>query len=504
MTESPTAGPSSLTARTVRGAAWTLSTSLVSRVVGMVGTFLLARYLVPAEYGDVMAAMIVTLTAFSVTSLGVGIYLISMPAAELGRDEVFHATCWFLATGVVALAVVWLLREPLSVWFEAPGLVRYMPIFVASALLDRIVFVPERMLIRKLRFRWISVSRAAGELLFTGLSLTLAARGGGAMSIAWANLARAALRTAAIVPAVGWREWLEPHRLRMAKLRPIMRYGVGVSVGSIATSMMRRWDNLLISRYFGNAVMGAYNYAYSIADTPAAAIGEQMSDVVAAAFPQAAGASRQAALVRACTMLSLVMFPLAFGLGAVSDTVVEAFFNRRWADIGPMLMFLSVLSAPRPMAQIVQSYLYAGGHVRTIVWLEWLSFGALMAAIAAFGAVLGGAGAGGAAIVWTCGAVGAVFVLRTVALLWAVKRLDGVPLRRFFAPLLRPLAACAAMVAVILAVRPELRGLPAVSRLAVEVAIGAAVYVAGALLVFRTAAAEFVELIRASVLRRRP
>src|ERR1044071_1180976 len=236
MTESPTAVTSSLTVRTVRGAAWTLSSSLASRVVGMVGTFVLARFLVPAEYGDVTAAMIVTLTAFSITSLGVGIYLISTP--ELGREEMFNATCWFLATGIAALGAAWALSGPLGAWFEAPGLVRYMPIFVASALLDRIAFVPERMLIRRLRFRRISLSRAAGELLFTGLSLTLASRGAGAMSIAWATLARAGLRTAAIVPAVHWRDWLEPHRLRMAALRPIIRYGTGVSVGSIATSMM--------------------------------------------------------------------------------------------------------------------------------------------------------------------------------------------------------------------------------------------------------------------------
>src|SRR5262249_41196013 len=160
---------------------------------------------------------------FSITSLGVGIYLISTP--ELGREQIFHATCWFMATGVAAFGVAWALSGPLGVWFDAPGLPRYLPIFLASALLDRIEFVPERMLIRRLRFRWISLSRAAGELLFTGLSLALAARGVGAMSIAWANLARAALRVAAIVPAVSWRDWLEPHRLRMAALRPIIRYG---------------------------------------------------------------------------------------------------------------------------------------------------------------------------------------------------------------------------------------------------------------------------------------
>lgn len=504
MTESPPVGPSSLTARTVRGAAWTLSTSLASRIVGMVGTFVLARYLVPAEYGDVTAAMIVTLSAFSITSLGVGIYLISSPT--LGRDAVFHATCWFLVTGTAALGIAWALAAPLGAWFDAPGLVRYMPIFVASAMLDRLTFVPERMLIRKLRFRWISLSRGAGELVFTGLSLLLAARGVGAMSIAWANLARAALRAAAMVPAVPWRDWLEPHRLRMSVLRPIVRYGTGSAIGSIATAMMRRWDNLLVSHFFGSAVMGAYNYAYNIADTPAVAIGEQMSDVVAAAFPQATGAARQAALVRACTMVSLIMFPLAFGLAAVSDSVVHAFFNRRWDGVGPMLMCLAVLSAPRPIAQILQAYLFSAGRIRVIVWVEWASFATLMAAIAAFGVTLGGGAGGGgvdAGVLWTCGAVGAVFVLRTLALLWAVQHIDGVPLRRFLLPLLRPLIACAAMVAAIAAVRPELHALAPITRLAIEVGLGAAVYLIGARLIFRDAAVDFVALIRSSVSRRR-
>src|SRR5258706_9694368 len=74
MTESQTPGATSLTVQTVRGAVWTMSTSLGSRVIGLVGTLLLARFLVPAEYGEVTAAQIVTVTAFSVTSLGVGIY----------------------------------------------------------------------------------------------------------------------------------------------------------------------------------------------------------------------------------------------------------------------------------------------------------------------------------------------------------------------------------------------------------------------------------------------
>ena len=44
--------------RAIRGVAWTLPTSLASRVVGLIGTLLLARYLAPDEYGVVMAACV--------------------------------------------------------------------------------------------------------------------------------------------------------------------------------------------------------------------------------------------------------------------------------------------------------------------------------------------------------------------------------------------------------------------------------------------------------------
>jgi len=328
MAETTSEPKSSLTKRAVRGAAWTLPTSLASRAIGLVGTLLLAKFLLPAEYGEVSAASIIILTTSSVTTFGVGIYLVSN--RELSRSDTFHATTWFVGTGVLALAVV----LPMSGWFgklfDAPGLGRYMPLFALTSLIERVNFLPERMLVRHLHFRWLSIARALGELTYTGVSVGLAAAGFGAMSIVWANLARSALRFVCIVPAVDRREWLEFHRLSWKTMWKMVNYGLNVSLASVATFAMRRWDNLIISRYFGPAVMGAYNYAYNLADTPAVALGEQMSDVVAASFPHVEQEKRAASLVRACTLISVIMFPLAFGLGAVAPTVVHTFFPQKW------------------------------------------------------------------------------------------------------------------------------------------------------------------------------
>lgn len=460
-------------------------------MVGLVGTLLLARYLAPAEYGEVMAAQIVSLIAFSATTFGVGIYLLSN--RDLTRAETFHATVWFNATGVVAFAALLALSVPIGDWLDAPNLVDYMPLFVLAVLLDRVAYVPERMLIRKLRFRWLSLARAGSELAFTGVTLGLAAAGHGAMSIVWGSVARSALRFVAIVLAVDWREWAEPHRLRRDTMSKIVRTGVTISVAGIATLLQRRGDNLLVSALYGHATMGAYNYAYNLADTPAVAIGEQLSDVVAASFPHAEGAKRQAAVVRACTMTSLIMFPLAFGLGAVAESVVQTFFPPKWAGIGGMLLLLAIVSAPRPMAHILHAYFFAAQRVRVVLWQEWLSLAILMAAIATLGQI---------DIHWACAAVGVAFVIRTLMLMWVVQRLDGIPMRRFLVPLVRPLIACLLMVGAIFAARPALGGLAPAARLGVEIGIGAAVYLAGARLIFREAAGELIGMVRSAVSRR--
>lgn len=480
--------PQTLRQRAVRGAAWTLPTSVGSRALGLLGSLVLARYVSPNEYGVVMAASIAATSATSVTTFGIGIYLVS--TAGMSRAEAFHASCWFLATGVVALMATMAMSAPLERWSDAPGLGEVLPVFIVAMLLDRIVYLPERILIRNLRFGWLSLARALGELTYTGVSVAFAAHGGGAMGIAWGSLARSALRFAAIVPAVDVREWLEPHRLRVATFLKIVGFGTNVSVASIANFGMRRWDNLLISRYFGAAAMGAYNYAYNLADTPATAVGEQMSDVIGAAFPHIDWRRRGEALVHSCTVVSTIMFPLSIGLAAVTPTVVEAFFDPKWSNVKVMLMALSALSVARPVANICISYFYASHRPTTVLWLEGASLAGVLAAIALLSPL---------GLNWVCVWVGVVFALRALTAMWIVGKQDGVRISGFLVPMIKPLAASIAMAIGVSAARLAFAGLPAPVLLAVEIALGAAIYIVGLLLIARSSCNELLRTARSAL-----
>jgi lipopolysaccharide exporter len=480
--------PSTLRVRAVRSAAWTLPTSIGSRALGLLGTLLLARYLAPNEYGVVMAALIAATTASSVTTFGVGIYLVANPG--ISRAEMFHASCWFLVTGVAALTGTMMLGDSLGRWSGAPGLVAFLPVLILATLLERIVYVPERILARNLRFGWLSLARTGGELTYTVVSVAFAALGGGAMAIVWGTLARSLVRFVAIVPAVDIGEWLEPHRLRLATFFRIVRYGINVSVASIATYGMRRWDNLLISRYFGAGSMGAYNYAYNLAETPATAVGDQMSDIIAASFPHLDQRGRAKALVHSCTLVSLIMLPLSIGLAAVAPTLVDTFFDPSWSNVGTMLMTLSALSIARPHASIFASYFYASRRPSAVLWLEWASLIGVVASISTLGRV---------AINWACVCVGAVFVLRTLAGMWMVRQQDGISISEFLLPMRGPLAASIAMAAGVFAARLALEGLTPFIRLLVEIALGATIYVGGALIVARSSCYELFRAVRSAL-----
>jgi O-antigen/teichoic acid export membrane protein len=155
-----------------------------------------------------------------------------------------------------------------------------------------------------------------------------------------------------------------------------------------------------------------------------------------------------------------------------------------------MLMSLSPLSLARPLSSILASYFYASRRPSVVLWLEWASLAGVVAAISTLGRV---------GINWVCASVGVVFVLRTLAGMWMVRRQDGVPMSEFLLPMARPLAACVAMAAGVSAARLALVGLTPSIRLLVEITLGATIYIGGVLIVARSSCDELLRAIRSAL-----
>jgi PST family polysaccharide transporter len=463
-----------------------MATGVGMRVIGLVGTLVLTRFIAPAEYGDVSAAAVCVLSANQLVFFAFSQYVI---ANKSRADVAFQAAVIHFGLGVVAMLAVFLLRGPLGVLLDAPAMGRFIPGYAAAVLLERARMMPAALLLRDLRFRAVAIVNSIGELTFTGTAVVLAPRWGGYAVMAGA-VARSAITFILFTAAAPRTEWLKRAPMQKGVARHLFGYGAPIMLSSVADRAASTWDNLIVLRLFGESVMGAYALSYSLAETPLIYVAERMGDVLMPAFSKMERGERPAAVVRAAGLMALVVAPLGVGLGAVAPTIVRVFFDARWAGMASILMMLSVMTVFQPVPWSAIAYLQAEKLTRPIMVMSIARAILLLALVAILGS-LGGP-------VWACAGVGVGYAVHSVLTVIVTARFTPLPARPYFVNVLRPLLACVPMFLAVAGLRTVLaqQGIPAALSLAAQIACGAAVYAGAALLLAGANVRELIRLIR--------
>ncbi len=484
----------SLKYKAVLGAIWTISTSVGGRALGLIGTLLITRFLTPDEYGQVNTAWIFVASVGAFAGLGFGQYVVANP--KEGDETVWHATVYNqLATLIVLLPLPWIAPLFKASFPQFDEFFGYIPLLTVAAIIDHTGHIPNRVLARDMRFNILGIRVLVSEIVYTATALSLAYMGMGGWSLAYAIVLRTVVSSCLMFFALKPARWLKVSRLSGAVTKRMLNFTLPMAGGNILHWYSSKADNLLIAAMFGPTTVGQYNLAYNLADIPTGHVGEHIGDVLLPSLANLEGPDRHRALVRAAGLMALLVFPLAVGLGAISETLVRALFDARWYPIAPMLMVLSALSVFRPIGWLIASYLQAEQRTRSLFLLEAIKAGG----IAAFVYLLGKIG-----ILWACAGVGVAFALNAWASIAFVKT-DGIGMWRLTKPMLQPLLATAPMLGVVLGVRALLGpyGLSPWLLVVIELIAGAVGYVGAAFVFAPSHARDFVGLLVGLVRRRR-
>ncbi len=477
-----------------RGVAWNMLFGVSSRMIQLVGTLILTRFIAPGEYGDVLTASIAVMTAGVLTSFAFGQSLI---AKKSSPEVAFQAMVVHVVIGVVAMVAVCAARGPLGDFLDAPAMGHYIFGYALAHLLDRARYVPERLIMRSLKFRTIASVNAIGELVFTGVALGLARAGWGARAIEVAAVVRSALQCVLYFRASPRAEWLKPTGLRREDLRDLFGYGLPIMVAAVADRAATRWDNLIMSKLFNPAVMARYNLAYSLAEMPVNNIAEQIGEVLMPSFSRMEEAERSRNVVRTAALMAVIVTPLGVGLGAVSKTVVATFFDARWAPMAPMLLVLSVMTVFRPTMWSAIAYLQAVQRTRLVMFSSFFR-AVVVLSLVAIGGALGDP-------VWACIGGGIGYGLHAIVTIVASGYACGFSIRDYLVGIARPLIPCVPMYLSVIGVQQGLEtlGVPHIPSLVVQVLVGAVVYAIAAFVFLRPAVRDLLRLGREAIGRRK-
>lgn len=465
---------------------------VTSRVLQLVGTLILTRFIAPDDYGAVLAASITVVTAGALTSFAFGQYLI---AKKADPDVAFQAAVVHLALGVVAMAALVAFRVPLGDLLDSPEMGRFVGWYAVAHVIDRARYVPERLLMRDLRFRNIAMINGGGEIVFTAVALALAPRYE-EYAIVIAVQVRAVLTAIAYFASAPRPEWLVFAPLRAADVKNLFGYGLPIMVAAVADRAATRWDSLIISKLFGPGAMGRYNLAFSLAEMPVSHVAEHIGEVLMPSFSRMEDAQRRRAVVRAAAMMAVVVSPLGVGLGAVAPTIVEAFFDPRWAAMAPMLVILSIMTVFRPTTWSAVAYLQAVGMTRLIMTASFTRAILVLGLVAGFGI------AGDAE--WACVGACIGYGTHSIGTIVVAGRATGLPIAAYLVGVARPLLACVPMFLAVTGLEAVLdrAGVHVIVSLIAQIIAGGLVYVVSSLVLVRETSMELLRLGKGALRKR--
>jgi PST family polysaccharide transporter len=470
--------------RLVQGIAWTGAMKWFGQIVSWASTIVVARLLDPADYGLVgMATLFLGLVTL-VNEFGLGASIIahrSMSPHQRAQINSFAALL-----GVAAYAVCAASAIPLAMFFGAPELRSAMVVMSIPVALGALRTVPTSLLERDLRFKLLAWIEAIQVCLQACVVIALALAGFGYWALILGSAAGAVLSTGLILAS-------RPcafARPRLASIKGELTLSNHILVSRVAWYVQSNADFLVAGRVLGQAALGVYTLGWTIASAPVDKITALVTRVT---FPVFATIQDDAAALRRYLLtltegLAVLTFAAGIGLALVADDLVHVVLGSKWeAAIAP-LRLLAVLAAYRATVPLFPQILNVIGDSRFAMYSSLAKTVLLPFAFYAGS----GWGVSGIATAWLL-----IHPASTLPVYFRVFRRIGLrPLD--YARSLWPAASSVLVMTIgVLAFRLVLppQWLPA-TRLALEMIVGSATYLAAMVTLHRHCLRALVDLVR--------
>jgi O-antigen/teichoic acid export membrane protein len=348
-----------------RGAGWLAATRVLINLIGFASTLLLARLLVPADFGLVAIATTVAAIVASVTELSMGSALVQHDNPQ----RVHFDSAWTLSLvrSVLVGIVIAALTIPITHFYGDPRLMPLLLVIGVTGIIGGGINPKLIMFTRSLVFRQEFILGVSQKLLGFIVAVFVAYVWRSYWALV-ASVAAGQLLTLILSYA------LLPYRPRFsfAAGRELLSFSIWLLFGQIVQTLNYRLDTLFIGYFLGNGPLGYYNFGDNLAVLPTREATAPIAQTLFPAFTQMRGdqARLRHAYMRAQMLLAAVALPLGCGFALIAHPLVTAILGEKWQPAVIIIQVLASVFAIQTLATTLQPLAMAMGETRTLFWRD--------------------------------------------------------------------------------------------------------------------------------------
>ncbi|MFC5477624.1 lipopolysaccharide biosynthesis protein [Massilia suwonensis] len=346
----------------------------IDRVVGVVSTFILARLLVPDDFGIVAMASVVVAFADVIFDLGINVAIIQ----RKNPSQAFYNTAWTLRIlQVAAVATVLMILAPFAAdYYKDPRVMPVVQLMALSMMIASYENVGVITFQKELRFaddaKFMLFKRLVSFATTIAFTLILQSYWGMVLGALCSRLF-STVRSYMVHP-------MRP-KFSLAEIGSIFSVSQWVLVKNISAYLDRNLHIFLVGGVAKTGVTGGYTLANEISNVPGNDLLAPINRVLFPAFARVKDdlAELTRLLVRVQAVQVMVTFPTCVGFVLTAHELVPVALGAKWMFIVPFVQILA-------LSNIIQAINSSANYVLTVIgkmrllavtsWVQIILFGA--------------------------------------------------------------------------------------------------------------------------------
>jgi O-antigen/teichoic acid export membrane protein len=330
--------------RVLHGTFWMLNSNVFGRALNLARGVILARLLVPDDFGLFgLAAVVIGFTAMF-SDVGAGAFLVySQDRIEDHVDTAFWANLGIatvLASGILGVAPF------VARFYHRPDLVPVLVVLAFSLWIQTATTVHRSLVRRELRFRALALIDGLISLATFVIAVALAWRGYGVWSFVLSALLSNAISAILLFCAYAW---VPRWRFSKSSFRMLASFSGWYVAQALAWYTVLNVDNLMVGKFLGIDALGIYGLAYNYALLPISFIGISIGNVVFAELPRLYSDPPRfwSAYFTYSKLMAGLVCPIAAALVIAAPDVFPILFGPKWTSAILPFQILAVYGAIR-------------------------------------------------------------------------------------------------------------------------------------------------------------
>jgi lipopolysaccharide exporter len=361
--------------KAIRGIPWTLVTYAGNKLITVGTTVVLARLLVPEDFGLVVLATVAVALFNAFRDLGLGGALVLRQ--DLDRRAQGTILTLQLGLGVVVAALLAALSPPIADFFGEPRLAGVLALLSINVLLGGYSWFYETVMQRELEFARRFAALTTQSLSHAVVAIPLAALGAGVWSLVAGQIASTAALGIALAALAPYR--VSPSFDRNAA-RDAFRTGRGFLVQGGLAFIQGNLDYLAVGRVLGATQAGYYSMAFRMGELPFYAIADPVAKVTFPGFARMRhrGEDPGPTFLTALRLVALTACPLGILLSAAAEPFTVAVFGEKWLPMVGALSVLGLWAVVRPVQVTIAWLLNSVGEAMLLASVSAVAVVALV------------------------------------------------------------------------------------------------------------------------------